>query len=253
MGDYVVSTIRSQLFTPLIAQTSGFIADIDSFLMPAQIGLQLDRSGVLSLDTDAFDKAIAENYTGVLAIIGADKTGSSNSNTIEFYSASSNYTAGGTYDVKVTVDQEGHIEAGIKLPTESEYRSATFSGNIITGDSSFDEKGNPIYPENGLQLSVNLSDLSPGHTYTATIRVKQGFAGAMEYTLDKILKSTSGFLQLDQNYISDSIEQIQDRIDAEQERLTKEQERLVARFARLEGTLALFQQQMNALGLSSTS
>jgi len=252
IGDYVVSTIGSQLFTPLISQTSGFVKDIDAFLTPAQIGLQLDRNGTLSLDTDTFDKAVAKNYTGVLAIIGAAKTGSSDSNTIEFYSASSNYTAGGTYDVKVTVDQNGGITAGIKLPTESEYRSATFSGNIITGDSSFDENGYPVYPENGLQLSVNLSQLSPNNTYTATVRVKQGFAGAVEDALDKILKSTSGSLQLDQNYITDSIKQIQDRIDAEQERLTRKQDQLVARFARLESTLALLQQQMNALGFGST-
>ena len=254
MGDYVVSTIRSQLFTPLIARTSGFVKDIDAFLTPAQIGLQLDRNGVLSLDTDAFDKAIAENYTGVLAIIGAAKTGSSDSNTIEFYGASSNYTAGGTYDVKVTVENGAIVpgSAKIKLSSEPEsaYRSASYSGNIVTGDSTFDENGDPIYPENGLQFSVNLSQ---NGTFTATVRVKQGFAGAMEDALDKMLKSTSGSLQLDQNYISDSIQQIQDRIDVEQERLTKEQERLVARFARMESTLALLQQQMNALGISSSS
>lgn len=253
MGDYVVSTIRSRLCIPLIAQTSGFIQDIDAFLTPAQIGLELDRDGTLTLDTTDFDKAVAENYTDVLAIIGAAKTGSSDSNTIKFYGASSKYTTAGTYDVQVTVDQDGNIAAGIKLSTESEYRSATLSGNIITGDSSFDENGNPIYPENGLQLSVNLSDLSPNHTYTATIRAKQGFAGAMEDALDKMLKLTTGSIQLDEDYVTNSIEQLQDRIDAEEERLTKEQERLVVRFARLERTLALIQQQMNALGFNVTA
>jgi len=253
MGDYVVSTIRSRLCIPLIAQTSGFIQDIDAFLTPAQIGLELDRDGTLTLDTTDFDKAVAENYTDVLAIIGAAKTGSSDSNTIKFYGASSKYTTAGTYDVQVTVDQNGNIAAGIKLSTESEYRSAILSGNIITGDSSFDENGNPIYPENGLQLSVNLSDLSPNHTYTATIRAKQGFAGAMEDALDKMLKLTTGSIQLDEDYVTNSIEQLQDRIDAEEERLTKEQERLVVRFARLERTLALIQQQMNALGFNVTA
>jgi flagellar hook-associated protein 2 len=257
MGDYVVSTISSLLFTPLITQTSGFVKDIDTFLMPAQIGLQLDRNGTLSLDSDAFDKAVAKNYTGVLAIIGAAKTGSSNSNTIEFYGASSSYTAGGTYDVKVEVSGGVIVpnSAKIKLSSEPEsaYRSASYSGNIVTGNSSFDENGNPIYPENGLQLSVNLSQDSGVDPFTATVRVKQGFAGAVEDALDKILKSTSGSIQLDQNYISDSIQQLQDRIDVEQERLTKEQERLVARFARMESTLALIQQQMNALGISSSS
>ena len=50
MGDYVVSTIRSHLRTPLISQTNGFMEDIDTHLMPGQIGLELDRDGVLSLE-----------------------------------------------------------------------------------------------------------------------------------------------------------------------------------------------------------
>jgi len=250
MGDYVVSTIRSQLCIPLIAQTSGFIQDIDAFLTPAQIGLQLDRDGTLSLDSDTFDKAVAENYTDVLAIIGAAKTGSSDSNTIKFYGASSKYTTAGTYDVQVTVSGGAITSAKIKLSTESAYHNATCSGNIVTGDSSFDENGDPLYPENALQLSV---DLTQDGTFTATVRVKQGFAGAIEDALDKMLKLTTGSIQLDQDYVTNSIEQLQDRIDAEEERLTKEQERLVARFARLESTLALLQQQMNALGFNVTA
>jgi len=249
MGDYVVSTIGSQLSTALVAQASGFIADINSFLMPGQIGLELDRDGLLSLNTSIFDEAIAENYMGVLSLIGANKTGSSNSNTIEFYSASSNYTTAGSYDVEVVVSGGAIISAGIKLSTESTYRNATVSGNIVTGDSSFNVNGDPVYPENGLQLSI---DLSRNGTSTATVSVKQGFAGAIEDTLDKILKLTNGSLQIDQDRIDDMIDGIQQRIETEEYRLSKREDRLVARFARLESTLALIQQQMYALGLSTS-
>ena len=103
MGDYVVSTIQYQFRGPLIEQAAGFLEDIDTFLTPATIGLELDKDGVLSLDTNAFDEAIAGDYTGVLALIGADKTGSSTSDAIKFYSASTNYTTAGEYNVQVTV------------------------------------------------------------------------------------------------------------------------------------------------------
>lgn len=249
MGDYVVSTIRSQLSTPLIAQTSGFIEDIDSFLTPAQIGLELDRDGFLSLDTADFEKAIAEDYTAVLALIGADKTGTSDSNTIEFYGASADYTTAGTYNVEVTVSGGAITSAKIKLFTESAYRNASYSGNVVTGNSSFDENGDPLYPENGLQLSV---DLSQNGTFTATVRVKQGFTGAVEDALDKMLNATTGSMQIDQEHVSDIIKQIQDKILAEENRFVNVEARLVARFARLERTLALIQQQMNALGFSTT-
>jgi flagellar hook-associated protein 2 len=246
MGDYTVSTIRSQLRTPLISQTSGFIEDIDSFLMPGQIGLELDREGVLSLNSNVFDEAIAEDYIGVLAIIGANKTGTSSSNTIGFYGASSNYTTAGTYDVQVEITSGAISSAKIKLSSESTYRDATYDGNIVTGESSFDDNGDPVNPENGLQLSV---DLSQDGTFTATVSEKQGFAGAVEDALDRMLKTTSGSINIDQEYVDDQIEYIQDKIELEEYRLDKREERLIARYARLEKTLALLQSQMGALGL----
>jgi flagellar capping protein FliD len=252
MGDYVVSTIENQLYTPLVVQTKGFIQDIDSFLMPGQIGLQLDSDGTLSFDSNVFDEAIAKDYMGVLAVIGADKTGSSDSNTVRFYQAHSKYTTAGTYDVKVTLTNHVITGAYIKLPNEGEsaWRQATYSGNTVTGISSFDENGNPVHPENGLQLSVDLSQGgTEPYTYTATVKVKQGFAGAIEDVLDKMLKASSGSIDIDQEHIDDTIKQIQDRIGDEETRLTKREERLVARFARLEKTLSLLQSQMGALGL----
>jgi len=247
MGDYIVSTIRQQIRTPLITQTNGFIEDIDTFLTPAHIGLKLDREGVLSLDMNALDEAIAEDYMSVLAIIGADKTGSSNSNTIEFYGASSDYTTAGSYDVEVVVSGGAITSAKVKLSTESTYRNATYSGNIITGNSTFDDNGAPMYPENALQLSV---DLSQNGTLTATVRVKQGFAGAIEDALDKMLKVTTGSIQIDQKHVDEQIKYLQERIENEEYRITVREERLIAQFSRLEKNLALIQQQMGALGFS---
>ena len=248
IGDYAVSTIKSQLRNPLYVQTNGFLRDIDTFLTPAQIGFELDRNGILNLDTNAFEEAIAQDYTDVLALIGADKTGSSSNNTIGFYGAHTDYTTAGTYDVEVTVIGGAITSAKIKLATESTYRDATVIDNIIMGDSSFDGNGDPVYPENGLQLSV---DLSQDGTFTATVRVKQGFAGAVEDAIDRMIKATTGSIQIDQEHVGDIIEQIQDKIEAEEYRLTQKEDRLIGRFARLEKTLALMQNQLAALGLNS--
>jgi len=247
MADYTVSTIRYQILDPIITQTSGFIEDIDTFLMPGQIGLELDKDGILSLDMNVFDEAIAEDYMGVLAVIGADKTGSSDSNTIEFYGASSKYTTAGTYDVEVEIGSGAITSARIKLSSESTYRDATYSGNIITGESSFDDNGDPVNPENALQLSV---DLSQDGTFTATVSVKQGFTGAIEDALDRMLKATTGSVIIDQEHMKDQIEILEERIELEEYRLDKREERLIARFARLERTLAILQSQMSALGFS---
>ncbi len=252
MGDYVVSTIRSEIRMPLIAPTSGFVTDIDSFLMPAHIGFELDRNGVLSFNGNVFDEAIAKDYMGVLALIGADKTGSSDSNDIEFYGAHSNYTTAGDYMVKVEYDAAGDIDrAWIKLATEddSQYREATISGNVITGDSTFNENGNALYPESSLQVTVPTTG-APSSTIYATVRVKQGFAGAIKDALDRMLKASSGTIRIDQEHAEDVIKGLNEKIEKEEYRLTLREARLVARFARLEQTLAMLQRQMSLLNLA---
>ncbi len=153
---------------------------------------------------------------------------------------------GGVEGSMVTVAGGAITSARIKLAGESTWRNATVSGNIVTGDSTFNEKGAPVNPENGLQLSV---DLSQDGTFAATVRVKQGFAGAMEDVLDRILNAATGTLSLDQDHVDDQIKHLQDQIETEEQRLTAREERLVARFARLEKTLAMLQNQMAALGM----
>jgi len=250
MGDYVVSTIRYKFREPLIQQTAGFIEDIDSFLTPLDLGLKLDKDGILSLDTNKFDEAIAKNYLGVLAVIGADKTGSSTSDIIKFYGAHSDYTTAGEYNVQVTVGGGAITSAQIKLASESTYRSATYVGNIVTGNSTFDSNGDPLYAENALQLSV---DLSTNGSYAATVRVKQGFTGKIEDQIDRMLKATTGSLVIDKERMDDQIKGLDEKIQNEEYRLTQREDRLVRKFAYLEKVLALLDSQMAAAGILSSS
>jgi len=250
MSDYVVSTIRYRFREPIIEQTAGFIQDIDAFRTPLDIGLDIDRDGVLTFDTSKFDEAVAEDYLAVLDVIGADKSGSSTSDTIEFYGASSDYTTAGEYSVQVTVSGRVITSAQIKLSDESTYRDMIITGNVITGISTFDTNGDPDYAENGLQLSV---DLGTNGVFAATVRVKQGFTGKIEDEIDRMLRLTSGSLILDQQQVADEIEYLDEKIELEEYRLTRREEYLVRRFAYLEKTLALLQNQWAAAGVLSSS
>lgn len=244
MGDYTVRNIKSDISNPFVTLASGFLEDIDSFLTPAHIGLELDSDGLLSLDSNAFNEAISEDYMDVLALIGATKSGSSDSNTIEFYGASQTYTTAGTYDVQVEITGGAITSAKIKLSTESTWRDATVDGNIVYGDSTFDDYGNANYAENGLTLSV---DLSQNGTFEASVRVKQGFAGAIKDALDNMLRTVDGSLTIDKEYIDDRIELIKEDIEDEEVRLEQREKRLIAKFANLERTLTLLQNQLSAL------
>jgi len=185
---------------------------------------------------------------GVLELLGADGTGNSDGDIIKFYAASTKYTTAGTYDVEVVVeDVEGSnwiTSAKIKLSTESEYRDATWPGGLVTGNSEFGDNG-PLYPENGLQLTVDLSNTG---TFTETVRVKQGFAGALEDLLTEIIK-TDGRLDISEDIVEDRITGIESTIKREEERLELIETRLIEKFARLEKTLATLQQQMSAVSV----
>jgi flagellar hook-associated protein 2 len=246
MGDYTVSSISSRLYSTLVTQAQGFISDVDKYLMPAQIGLTLDETGQLIFDSSVFNTAVSKSYQGVLDLLGATKSGASDSSNIRFYSASDKFTTAGQYDVRVTVLGGVITSAQIKLADEgdSAWRDATISDNMITGNSSFDSNGNPVYPENGLQFSV---DLSSDGEYSANVNVKQGFAGALEDILNTVLKADSGAVDIDSSSVDDDITNMQERIDEESERLETERTYLTAKFARLEATLTILRSQLSIL------
>ena len=124
----------------------------------------------------------------------------------------------------------------------------TAGSNVITGDSTFNDDGNPVYPENGLQLSVNLVNGTYGNDENPiVVRVKQGFTGAIEDVIDTMLRTATGPLQISQKYADSTIDALEDRIEDEIDRLGKREDRLIEKFAKLEGALAILQNQMAGL------
>ena len=174
--------------------------------------------------------------------------GSSNSDIIKFYDGGANTTAG-TYNVQVEVLGGAIVASSALIWTSDETigdaREATIDGNTIIGDASFTD-GYPDHPENSLTMTV---DLTTDDTFEAIVYVKQGFAGATRDLLDDILKTSTGRLDVSQNSVRDAIDRLNERIDSEQRRLESIENRLILKFARLERTLAMLNQQMSALGI----
>lgn len=246
-----VSFLKTQLREPFVGTATGFNDD-DLYTEARDIGITIDGQGMLQLDTSELKEALNTNqgFTATIELIGAVATGSTSSgDTINFYSASSKYTTAGTYDVEVTISNPGSgnvIESARIRLSNGAWHDATINGDIITGDSTFDDSGDgPLYPENSLQLSV---DLSATGDFTDTVRVKKGFAGELEDMLDNLLKA-DGRLDVADDINDDDIEHIEVIIDNEEVRLEKIQDRLIEKFARLERTLTLLQQQIAAVSM----
>jgi len=256
-NDIAVSFIKTQMRNPFIGVIAGFVDTIDSFTEAGDIGISIDGAGMMKFDTAKFNEALNKDYSGVLEILGATKSGNSSSTVVGFHSASDKYTTAGTYNVKVTIT-DGQIDVNsrpkIKLSTESVYRDAvSWSNGVINFDNSFDENSDPVYPENGLQLSVDLSQ--PDGQYGTDenpiiIRVKQGIAGSLEDLLKSVIQA-DGRLDTSENALEERITKMETRIENEQDRLDRVQQRLVEKYARLEKTLTMLQQQMSAAGMVS--
>ncbi|MBA7622684.1 hypothetical protein ES703_30063 [subsurface metagenome] len=247
--DIAVSFIKTQTRDPFIGIVDGFVDTIDSFVQAFDIGISIDGAGMMEFDQDDFNDAINEDFMDVLELLGATKSGNSNSTIVQFYNASDKYTTAGTYDIEVDIDTNAITDVRIRLSSESTWRDdATWPNNLVTGNSTFDDYGDPLYPENSLQLTVDPNQ--PNGTYTATVRVKQGMAGALEDLLDQILEA-DGRLDTSEDILDDKITAMERRIENEENRLTKVETRLIAKFARLEKMLAMMQQQMSAVSVVS--
>lgn len=259
-NDIALSFIKTQARAPFIGIVDGFVDTIDSFVQASDIGISINGAGMMEFDEDDFNDAINDNFEDVLELLGATKSGNSSSSVVQFYNASDKYTTAGTYHVKVTVEYDAELEmnviteAKIKLSTASAYRDAeSWAGNVINFNSTFDD-GNPLYPENGLQLSVDTTNAGQYGTDEDPIivRVKQGVAGALEDLLDEVLKA-DGRLDVSKDILDDKITAMDRRIENEENRLNGVETRLIEKYARLEKTLAMMQKQMDAVSVVSAS
>jgi len=247
--DVAATFLKTQARSPFTTIAKGFIESIDNIVQADHIGITIDGAGQLEFDSETFDDALNDNYKSVLEFLGAAKTGNSSSTAVQFYGASEKYTTAGIYYVKIEVDENNEItSAKIKLSTESEYRdAASWDGNMIYFDSTFDDNGNTNYPEHSLQLTVDLAQGTYGTDENpVVIQVKQGIFGTLEDTLGGLLK-TGGQLDISTETIEDKIARIEDKIEKEEARLEKVEERLVQKYARLEKILSENQQQMGAI------
>ncbi len=240
MGEQTVTYVRQQTRLPLVQGALGFLGGTDPFTLAGEIGLSIDRYGKLELDADVLDDALAEDYLGVLRLLGADRTGASDSGNLQYYGATSS-TEPGAYSVRVTFQDSVAVSAQIKLATEGEdaWRDTTVQGNLVIGADGHPEK----------QLRVTATYSGTG-TVEAVVRVRQGIGGTLYDTLDDLL-ADDGTLDLAQQRCQDAIDGLQANIDRQEDRLARMETRLQKQFAALERALALLEAQRLALGTTS--
>jgi len=214
----------------LLAQTaSGFVNGTDPYTSPVLIGLELDRDGHLSLDSETLSAALADDYEAVLSLIAASGSGSVSSSDIQFTSALSSTTPG-AYQVKIVYDGDGiTTEAYFRTnDVSSQWRSAVVDGNAITGASGSPEQG------------LNILAVTPqaGETMIYDVEVKQGFGGALYDLTAAQLDLVTGPFQVKSDQLDLAVSSLDTQIKLQQDRLDNREKRLRAQYQRMEAALA---------------
>ena len=243
MGEYTTTTIRQQTRLPIIEAAPGFLDGSDAYTLAGEVGLSVDRYGTLALEEEAFEEALADDYLGVLTLLGADRTGASDSEALRFYAAGS-MTEPDLYDVEATFDAGTLVSARIKASDEGDgaWRDAAVDGNTITGDAD--------HPEASLQVTA---DYGGTGTVEAQVRVRQGVAGRLYETVDDLLDPLAGVLANVQERCTTVLDSLGENIVRQEDRLEAMEARLRQQFARLERTLAQLQAQQSALASAFSS
>jgi flagellar hook-associated protein 2 len=235
----LLSTVRSSLLDPV----PGFVSGKDTYTNASQLGFSFDQNGVLSLDSSTLDTALTNDYQGVLNIIGAANSGSSDSQYIQF-SASSTSTTAGAYQVQASFDSSGNLISAQCRPA-GDTNSADWQNMTINGDvASVTDQ----VPSEGLTVEITNDGTSGAHTQTANINLKEGFAGVSYSSMKSELDPSSGILAIDTNSLNTQITDLNTQITAQQQKIDTDTQTLKNKYAQMEATLALMNQQQTAIG-----
>ncbi|WP_461208335.1 flagellar filament capping protein FliD [Desulfocurvus sp. DL9XJH121] len=226
-GNYGLQMISSMLKNVTSERGVGFDSDDDTVSTLSQIGIMTVAEegdvnvGLLEFDEEVFEEAMKADSDGVAALFSAYFDATTNSPDFAYNSHISGVTQAGTYKVEYTVS------GGVVTSATMGGRAASVSGTQITGAPGTDMAG----------LALDVLNLSDG-TYSGEVRIKLGKAGQMDRILDEITDSHSGPLHiLDENY-QDIIDDIDEKIEYEENKLARMERTLRNQYARLEATLA---------------
>lgn len=233
-SNYGIDLVQNSLKNILATKGLGFSyydADADTgdlFTSLSTIGISTDADedsetfGLLVIDSDELEEAIAEDPEAVASLLSSDATGSTDSSDFSFDSSISGTTVAGEYEVSYTIENGEITSAYING------NAASVSGWTITGASGEDEAG----------LALTVDNTADG-TYTGTAYLKQGKIGQLIDTLED-MTSTEGTLQIMEDSYQEILDQLAESISNEEERLDLVESRLRTRYSNLETLLTSY-------------
>jgi len=231
-GNYGVQLIGTQLKEVLTDLGLGFnlfnsgTGTGDYYSALSQIGINTDADessstyGMLVLDEEDLDTALANDPDGVAELFAANYDGQSDSGDFSYLSRINGTTKAGSYDVKIVTGPAGITSATI------DGVACGIDGWRITALSG-DAAG----------MVIQLDNHTLNSTYTGTVNLKLGKAGELGEKLAQLTSTTDGPLAiLEENY-GEIMKGIDDKITREERRLANLKARLKEQYARVDTLL----------------
>jgi flagellar hook-associated protein 2 len=242
-GDSTITNMAGNIRGALIGAAGGFVSGQDAFLSSADLGLTIDKTGKLSLDTTVLSDALSKDYEGVVSVLSNAFTGVSASNDLQFGGTTSN-TQAGNYELQVTFAADGSIaSAGTRLKGSDTWNVADVSGNTVTAKAGQAEAG----------MAWKIVAQHAGQTLTYQVGIQEGFGHKAATVASDMLGADGMFTQKKTQYDSE-LAALDTRITQEQARVDEFEKNEKAKYARMETTLAQldsFRAQFSALFAST--
>jgi flagellar hook-associated protein 2 len=238
LGDGGANQLKRQL-AALVTRAQGTLPVDALYRSLGQVGVKSGAGGLLSIDGDKLDEALAAHPAQVEALF-TFKTSSSDPAFSFFTRAAA--TIGGEVALSASYDAAG-VLTGATLDGEP----AVIAGNLISAgaDSRFQ----------GLRVLFTDPGDGPG-TRSGTILLAHGVAAALTLELGGLTDSEDGLVQFQTERLQDTLERLAGSISDMNDRLAQKREQLTREYLAMETALARLQSQAQALGSltgSSTS
>ena len=224
-GDSLLSSVSSTVYDAL-----SFTSDSDTYASLASIGITLDDSNYLVIDSEVLEEALVSDFDAVADLFSY--SGSTDSDDLLVSEADGSYT--GTFTVDIVTDADGNITSASVNGDDSLF---TINGNKLVGVEGGAYEGVTLFFGGDSSQSVEGS-------------ITSGLAYDLTNSLDKYTNSSDGL-------IANRLERLEEQVDdleEEVEDITADAEeyaaKLTERYSAIEAELyqlQLLREQLDAL------
>ncbi len=226
-GDSVARSLVSQIRTAISGVPSG-LPLTSTYTSAGGVGVKVNQDGTLSLDTTAFQAALAKDPAAVKKVFAF--TGASDSAAVQFYGAGAN-TATGAVGYNITSYVAGGAVSGTFTVNGTNYNLSGNSG-VLTGTA-----GTPL---EGLILNVN-------GTGTGTLTLSRGVGQSVQDLVTSMTAAVTGQLPQVIQSVNDANARLAQQILSGQDRLARRKVALQAQFAQMEAIVGQLQSAGSSL------